>query len=141
MVEEKRRVNAAIDKSLYDKVMNLGYTISEAITLGFEKILEANREANDKHESINIQGDQEKPNIELIRSLQTHIESLENQLKVKDKQLEEQLKAKDKQIENRDTEITNLTETIQKQVVNVYNLSQPKMLEAPGEKKPWWRFW
>jgi uncharacterized protein (DUF3084 family) len=130
MVEEKRRVNAAIDKSLYENVMNLGYTISEAITLGFEKLLETPRKNVEKQEDTNIQENSNPLNSELIKSLQNHIASLENQLKVKDTQ-----------IENRDAEIANLTETIQKQVVNIYNLSNQKAIEAPGEKKRWWVFW
>jgi hypothetical protein len=124
MVEEKRRVNAAIDKSLYDNVMKIGYTISEAITLGFQKLLDTPEEDYNKQENLN------PLNSELIKSLQNHISSLENQLKVKDQQ-----------IENKDQEIINLTETIQKQVVNIYNLSNQKAIEAPGAKKPWWRFW
>ena len=144
MAEEKRRVNAAIDKSLYENVMKMGYTISEAITLGFGKLLETPRDDLDSKEDTNIQENSNPLNSELVKSLQNHIASLENQLKVKDNQLDEQLKAKDKQIENRDTEIANLTETIQKQVVNIYNLSNQKALKAPAEKeikKPWWKVW
>lgn len=48
MAEEKRRVNAAVEKSLYENVMKLGYTVSETITLGFEKLLEAHREDFEK---------------------------------------------------------------------------------------------
>ena len=119
MTEEKRRVNAAIEMKLYEDVMKLGYSISEAITLGLEKLLEPKIEETD----TNIPFNESSFNQELITSFQTRIESLEAQLRVKDSQLEN----KDSQLE--------------KQAVHIQTLLTQKAIEAPGAKKPWWRFW
>ena len=40
MPEEKKRINAVIDIDLYVKITEAGYGISEAVTKGFEKLLE-----------------------------------------------------------------------------------------------------
>jgi tRNA U34 5-carboxymethylaminomethyl modifying GTPase MnmE/TrmE len=144
MREGQKRINIYIPEDLYSLVLNSEYNMTEAIIKGLTDLLEAPKEDFDNKANTNTQGDSNTLNSELVKSLQNHIASLENQLKVKDNQLDEQLKAKDKQIENRDTEIANLTETIQKQVVNIYNLSNQKALEAPAEKeikKPWWKVW
>ena len=53
MAEETRRVDAGIDKKLYENVVKLGYTISEAITLGFERLLEDSGEETAPKEEIN----------------------------------------------------------------------------------------
>jgi hypothetical protein len=108
MAEDKRRVNAAIDLSLYENVMKMGYSISEAITLGLEKLLEPVREENESNIRT-IARDVLEAKDSLIQSLEVHtndlnkrIESLDEQLKAKDtgyqsiiENLEEQLKAKD----------------------------------------------
>jgi hypothetical protein len=52
MAEETRRVDAGIDKKLYENVVKLGYTISEAITLGFERLLEDSGEETAPTEEI-----------------------------------------------------------------------------------------
>jgi hypothetical protein len=76
------------------------------------------------------------------------IEDLKEQLKVKDSQLEiidsrmedrlrsleEQLRVKDSQLENKDGQL-------EKQAVHIQTLISQKAIEAPGAKKPWWRFW
>ena len=117
--EEKRRVNAAIDMKLYEDVMKLGYSISEAITVGLERLLEPKIEEIDTNTPSN-----ESPcNQELVTSLQERIDSLEAQLRVKDTQLEN----KDSQLE--------------KQAVHIQTLISQKAIEAPSEKKKWFDFW
>jgi hypothetical protein len=142
MREGQKRVNVYLPEDLYSCVLNSEYNLTEAIVKGLTNLLEDSRGDVQGLTDINTQGDIIPFSSELIQSLQNHIISLENQLKVKDRQFDEQLKAKDQQIGNRDAEIANLTETIQKQVVNIYNLSNQKAIEAPGEKKkPFWKFW
>jgi Arc/MetJ-type ribon-helix-helix transcriptional regulator len=50
------------------------------------------------------------------------------------KELQEQLKVKDVQLEK-------ITETMNAQAVHIQTLITQKQIEAPGTKKPWWRFW
>ncbi len=49
-------------------------------------------------------------------------------------ELQEQLKVKDTQLEK-------ITETMNTQAVHIQTLINQKQIEAPGSKKPWWRFW
>jgi septal ring factor EnvC (AmiA/AmiB activator) len=68
---------------------------------------------------------------------ETAFEGLKNMCQEKDTRitdLQEQLKIKDTQIEK-------LTETMQAQAVHLQTLLNQKAIEAPGSKKPWWRFW
>jgi Arc/MetJ-type ribon-helix-helix transcriptional regulator len=50
------------------------------------------------------------------------------------KELQEQLKVKDTQLEK-------ITETMNAQAVHIQTLINQKQIEAPGAKRPWWRFW
>jgi hypothetical protein len=51
------------------------------------------------------------------------------------------LKTKDQQLEKKDTQIENLTNAMQSQVINIHDMLNQKAIEAPGNKKLWWRFW
>jgi TolA-binding protein len=118
MAEETKRIHAIISKELIDKVMCLGYpTITEAVIRGLERLITDECSTNTKDNA-------EKFNLELLDQSKQRIESLEDQLKVKDIQIEK------------------LTETLQAQAVQVQTLiHQQKAIEAPGTKKPWWQFW
>lgn len=122
MPEEKRRVNAAIDIKLYENVMKLGYTISEAITLGLQRLLEPEREAFEEADT-NTPDNTSSLNTELLESLKNHVSSLESQLKIKDKQIED------------------LNERMHEQAVNFQTTLSQKAIEAPGAKKQWWKIW
>jgi Arc/MetJ-type ribon-helix-helix transcriptional regulator len=84
----------------------------------------------------------------LLAEKEERIKSMQEQIKVKDSHQEarindliDQLRVKDQQLEKKDIHIQNLTETMQSQVLNIHNLISQKAIEAPGSKKPWWRFW
>ena len=162
MPDEKRRVNAAIDMKLYENVMKLGYSISEAITLGLEKLLEPKIEEID----INTPSNETPLNHELITGYQSIIKNLEEQLKAKDdgfreriEDFKEQLKIKDSQLEIidsrmedrvrsleeqlrvKDTQLENKDSQLEKQAIHIQTMISQKAIEAPGAKKPWWQFW
>jgi len=142
MAEEKKRINAFVPADLYEQVMSKGYTtITEAIIKGFERLL-------DNEQGTNTKDNVQKLNNGLVVSLQERIESLEEQLRVKDgnyqeriQDLKEQLKVKDQQLEKKDTQIENLTNTMQSQAINIHDILNQKTIEAPGQKKPWYKFW
>jgi hypothetical protein len=121
MTEEKRRVNAAIDIKLYENVMKLGYSISEAITLGLEKLLEPVEESENAA-GTKTPEPESSPNDGLVAALEGRISSLESQLKTKDTQIEKK---------------DNLLEA---QAVQLQTMISQKAIEAPGAKK-WWQFW
>lgn len=72
---------------------------------------------------------------ERIKSNDFHQQNRIDDLKAQIQNLQEQLKIKDEQLDKRDSEIKNLTTITESQIRN------PKMIEAQGAKKPWWRFW
>jgi len=113
--EKSKRINVRVPIELYSQVVQ-SYGITEAVILGLHKLLE-------KPEGTNISPEENKTNGNLTTSLTNRIESLEEQLKVKDIQIEK------------------LTETLQAQAVQVQTMIQQRAIEAPGAKKPWWQFW
>jgi predicted RNase H-like nuclease (RuvC/YqgF family) len=117
MTENKKRINAFIPGDLYSKVMQRGYsTITEAIIKGFEKLLEA---PEPKIKSDNISSSNEG----LLMSLQVRVEELQAH--------NDTLK---KELENYKTLHNNY-------MLQVQTILNQKIIEAPGAKKPWWRFW
>lgn len=167
MTKESKRVNAIVDMRLYGEVMKLGFSISEAIIMGLEKLIEPPKEEKEIRPMESIAPEVLTAKDSLIQSLEVHtidlnkrIESLKEQLKVKEngyyeriEDMKEQLKSKDEnqlsritdlkeeitllcdQLKEKDSQIKNLT-TITESQVKSY-----KMIEAPGAKRPWWRFW
>jgi ATP-dependent RNA circularization protein (DNA/RNA ligase family) len=139
--------------------MSKGYvTTTEAIIKGFERLVENEHNTNTRENAQEL-------NSGLVASLQERIESLEEQMKVKDgsyheriedlkeqlkikdsqqdariNDLLDQLKVKDQQLEKKDTHIENLTNTMQSQAINIHDIINQKAIEAPGAKK-WWKFW
>jgi flagellar capping protein FliD len=160
MTNEKKRINAFVPADLYEQVMSKGYaTITEAIIKGFERLLEDEQGTNTRENMLDL-------NSGLMANCQARIENLEEQLKVKDdssheriedlkeqlktkdsqqdariNDLLDQLKTKDQQLEKKDTQIENLTNAMQSQALNIHNMLNQKAIEAPGNKKPWYKFW
>ena len=96
--------------------MQKGYsTITEAIIKGFEKLLES-------HEPT-AQGNVYSLNDGLVMSLKVRVEELQDH--------NETLK---KELEDYKTMLNNY-------MLQVQTILNQKAIEAPGAKKPWWRFW
>lgn len=102
-----------------------------------------------------------------VRDLSARIESLEEQLKVKDKNIETlnqelekapdpielaQMKTKSDDLEKHNQTLNKELEKAHQDKDNIQNLYdnymrqmqtliQQKAIEAPGNKKPWWKFW
>lgn len=76
-----------------------------------------------------------------LRELYEQIKTKDNLHEARIHDLLDQLKVKDQQLEKKDIHIQNLTETMQSQALNIHNLINQKAIEAPGAKRPWWRFW
>ena len=136
MTDEKVRVNAYITAELYAKLTESGLNKTEAITKGLEWVL--GQGDNNTKDTL------EKSDNGLETELRDRIRSLEDQLKVKDningeriEDLKEQLKIKDQQLEKKDTQIENLTNTMQSQAINIHEMLNQRQIEAPGAKKPW----
>jgi hypothetical protein len=132
--EEKKKIQAWIPISLWIKIDQMGFTSqTEAVTQAFKNLL------SDQDRS---KIDQTRSNTDQIRS--NEINELSNVLNEKDKRLQEiQEHNETLKIElgkaHQDKEaIQNLYDNYMRQM---QTLITQKAIEAPGAKKPWWRFW
>lgn len=153
--DNQKHVNLYLPIDLYNRVVETELPMTTAIISGLEKLLDTQVDTNLLHEEY-------KPNSELVTSLQARIDTLEEQLKIKDSQiniidsrmedrirsLEEQLRIKDSQLENKDSQLENKDSQLEKQAVHIQSLIQEnsklntKLLpEVTKVKRPWWRFW
>lgn len=65
------------------------------------------------------------------------ISELKERIEEKDKQIEE----KERHIETLNRDLENSQETHRNYMMQIQTLITQKQIEAPGAKKPWWRFW
>jgi hypothetical protein len=137
MPEEKKRsgrkVNAWIPDDLYSKVDDLKYrTWTEAIVSGLEILVKSTQSGQSEVQTQNdeVQKSTEQSTLDdskVLRAqlleLQAHIETLKLDL--------------DRSNKNAD----DIKEMYTNHVLQVQSLINQKAIEAPGAKKPWWRFW
>jgi hypothetical protein len=91
----------------------------------------------------------EPDNKGILQLHEARIKDLQEQIKIKDdlqnariKDLLDQLAVKDQQLEKKDTQIENITNTMQSQAINIHDMLNQKSIEATGNKKrPWYKFW
>jgi hypothetical protein len=132
--EEKKKIQAWIPVSLWIKIDQMGFTNqTEAVTQAFKNLL------SDQNRS---KVDQTGSNTDQIRS--SEINELSNILTEKDKRLQEiqehneTLKIELEKAHQDKEAIQNLYDNYMRQM---QTLITQKTIEAPGAKKPWWRFW
>jgi hypothetical protein len=82
-----------------------------------------------------ISGNRTRSNGDLYGS--TEIPELKARIEEKDKQIEE----KERHIETLQRDLENSQETHRNYMMQIQTLITQKQIEAPGAKKPWWRFW
>jgi small-conductance mechanosensitive channel len=141
MTEEKKRINAYLDVDLYAKLVNSGYGITEAVTKGLELLLEPPRTEITTEPIETIRPDAIEAKESIIKGLEARTNSLEEQLRVKDSQMNDRVKSLEGQLQTKDNQIEKLTENMQAQSVHIQTLINQKAIEAPGAKKPFWKFW
>jgi chromosome segregation ATPase len=158
MPEEKKRsghkLSAWISDSLYDDLKNYGYfgisiSQTETITRALEILLKESKKGDmggqkgDKGEiqgySNDYVGDtrglgelraQVGNLLELIKEKDSHIDTLKTEIE-KAENDKEDLK----------TTYNKLQDTYNNYMAQMQTLIKQKSIEAPGAKKPWWRFW
>lgn len=143
MPEIKKRLNIAIPMELYTKVTEK-YGITEAIVEGLNLLLEPKKPEHDITQSNTLQSrinelqeqvtDKNRQNEIRVKELQSYNEILVKEYQVQIQELYAQLHTKDAQIEK-------INENMQAQAIHLQTLLNQKAIEAPGAKKPWWRFW
>jgi hypothetical protein len=138
MVKGKQRISAYIPDELYTRLVQSECNITDVIIKGIELVLEPEGE---EKEYIHIETAEPK----LLEAKESVIEALKartNDLNERISSLEVQLQTKDNQISEKDKQIENKDSQLEKQAVHIQTLLiNQKAIEAPGAKKPWWRFW
>lgn len=105
------------------------------------------KEINKPSSSSNVILENEKELLKLTTELQKYVSEnavlLVNyqgiQRLIEDK--EERIKELQEQLKVKDTQLEKITGTMNAQAVHIQTLINQKQIEAPGAKKPWWRFW
>jgi len=132
MSEEKKKISAIVSVSLLERLRQQSdISTTDAIIQGLELLVDGvtNQPESDNEQTI--------ADFQQIRELETEnrvLKEYNETLKKELEDLKEQLKVKDTQLENKDAQL-------EKQAVHIQTLINQKAIEAPGAKKPWWRFW
>ena len=115
--KSQKKIQCWISLSTWDKIEALGYTSPTlAVTKAFELLLQ--------DPSKNTNGSTENP-------------ELKARIEEKDKQITE----KDRHIDTLKGELEGLRNMHTNYMLQIQTLINQKAIEAPGAKKPWWRFW
>jgi hypothetical protein len=147
--EDKIRVNGRVPQELYADICKYYANITTAINDGFELLRQEKMGHLHKDCGNNMQSDASSIQAQLDAA-NMQLDFLKDQLKIKDGQQEarindllDQLKVKDQQLEKKDTQIENLTNTMQSQAINIHDMLNQRVIEAPAAEKikPWWKFW
>jgi hypothetical protein len=111
MLEDKKRVTVAIPLQLHTTLVDTGYGVTEGIVKGLELLLEPKENNTNPYNEVRI-----SDLLERINDLQAHNKTLVKELE--------------------DIKSMHNNYMLQMQTV----ITQ-RVIEAPGTKKPWWRFW
>ncbi len=146
MQEKKRKISVWVPYDLYDNVLRAGYTSpTNAVIQGFEMLTRS--QSKDSPDEVRGQ-------MQVIRGqMQAELDTLKNEVERLNASLQEAPNPTEFiEIRTRSRELERHNETLEKEVENLQNLYNnymlqmqtlinQKVIEAPGAKKPWWRFW
>ena len=151
MPEEKKRpghkLSAWISDSLYGDLKNLGYfgisiSQTETINRALEILLKESQKGETgglKEGNRGTQGDLNDymEDVGRLGELRAQVGDLQELSKEKDKHIDT-LRA---ELEKAERDKEDLKTTYNNYFLQVQTLINQKSIEAPGSKKPWWRFW
>jgi chromosome segregation ATPase len=159
MQQAKKSVTARIPIELYDECNQQYENMTDAIIAGLDMLCNQS-ETNCKTNVINISNlnTQLEEKTARIQDLQNHNDTLKRELenfKNKETGSKETLHSYESRLEEKNFRIIDLqahNETLKKELETLQNmhtnymlqvqtLINQKSIEAPGAKKPWWRFW
>ena len=153
MPEDKRKINAWIPVTLYDKISTAGYeNTTQAIINALQRLLEEPQEditgykediaaftaenCQLKEDIAGYKRDLEKLNQD-ISGYKQDIRILETKTEEQEKLISFLTEALDK-AGQREEDLKNMYNNY---FVQVQTLINQKQIEAPGNKKQWWKFW
>lgn len=150
MAEEKRKVNSWVPISLWEKVEKLGYNSpTRAVCDGLELLVNGHNPDIHGHD-VDTSGhvpDTEIESLKLeINRLKTDLQrNTENgeiiQLQARVEDLKGHNETLKKELEKAAQEKENLQNIYNNYMLQMQTLINQKAIEAPGEKKPWWKLW
>jgi Arc/MetJ-type ribon-helix-helix transcriptional regulator len=130
-IEEKRKIQAFVPVSIYTQIESFGFkSQNEAVNFAFVKLLESQGENQDRSKMNQTDSN-------LINTLQTTLEEKVNRLK----ELHDYNETLKKELDKAERDKEDLKTTYNNYFLQVQTLINQKAIEAPGAKKPWWRFW
>jgi CRISPR/Cas system-associated endonuclease Cas3-HD len=138
MSDEKKKISAWVSCYLLERVLLAGYqNYTDAVVTGLKLIVDQTLISH------NQTGSDYSKSVELAQARATleGIEKLCEEKNERTRELQEQIKVKDEQLRGKDSQLEQLTETMQAQAIHLQTLINQKAIEAPGAKRPWWRFW
>ena len=149
MTDEFKKVSARIPVPLLEKLEEMGISNqTEAIIKGLERLTaeDSEKTKEDSEKTVVLQAK--------VEELQKQNESLKNELENirEDNEKTREDSEKTAVLQVKVEEIQAHNETLKKEhedfkamhnnyMLQMQTLIQQKAIEAPGAKKPWWRFW
>ena len=136
MPEEKIRVSARISKELYDSCLQRYDNITSAINACLELLRTQSEDEKKKNEDTRQQNEDIHRHSEDKRHTNED-SSGEGEIL----ELKVRVEEKERHIESLKSELDNLRSVHNNYMLQMQTLINQKAIEAPGAKKPWWRFW
>ena len=152
--EDKHKINCWISESLWKQVENLGYDSPTKATVAAFEALVLQEEKGSYPETLGSIQEERLPKIEKqLEEAQRQIKASEEKLKIAPDPAElAQLRSRSEELEKHNSTLkeelrkSGQREEDLKQMHNNYflqvqTLINQKAIEAPGNKKSWWKFW
>jgi predicted RNase H-like nuclease (RuvC/YqgF family) len=159
--DEKRKINVWVPESLWKQVETLGYDSPTKATIAAFKVLVLQEEQGNNQEvlgsSQEVVGNSHKEKLSELENqfeeMQREIEAYEEKLRTAPSPLEfAHLRTKSEELEKHNDTLIRELETAERDkedlkttynnyFLQIQTLINQKVIEAPGAKKPWWRFW
>lgn len=138
MPQEKIHVGARIPTELYNKCLTLFDNITEAIITGLELAIKQKEEISSTNENMSSTDENiSSTNVNTSMELRALIEEKDERIS----DLKEELEKAERDKEDLKQTYNKLQDTYNNYMAQMQTLIKQKTIEAPGVKKPWWRFW
>ena len=138
MPPDKIHVGARISTELYNKCLTMFDNITEAIITGLELAVKQKEEVSSTNENIcsteeNLSSTNVNTSVELLVLIEEKDERISD--------LKGELEKAERDKEDLKQTYNKLQDTYNNYMAQMQTLIKQKSIEAPGAKKPWWRFW
>lgn len=132
------KIKTKVPGDLWEKIEDLGFdSPNTAVITALEKLIgEPELKRSGKEQEIKIQELGNK-----LEEEQKRTRELQRELEIKVEETQKRIKDLEKNIEKAERREIYLEEIHNNYMLQVQTLIKQKQILAPGENKPWWRFW